>query len=577
MGDDFIFVDLLIKNIEVFNSYYKKFINADVSVLNGKIYYIDKNKNKLYNPKKIIDGTGRFLIPGFIDIHMHIESSMMTPMTFCKKLAEYGVTTIVSEPHEMGNVAGIDGVKEMINAGKSSIIDVYYGIPSSVPSTSEDLETTGGVINFTEMKELLDNKNVICVGEIMNYSKIIKENNLEITKFLNYIHKIYPNYVIEGHCPKLLDLDLAKFLYLGINGDHTEHNLEELIARFENGMFIEIQHKMVKREILDYIKENKLFEHFCFVTDDVMADKFYEEGHLNVIIKTAIELGFSKEDAIYATTFTPAKRMNLSDRGSIAPGKLADFIILDNVETLHILSTYKNGNIIYDYKDKQIKRTNNYQFPKSFYESVKLKNLSINNFDVFVKEDVTQVKVRVINVKNGGTQTKETFIICDVKNHHLLWEKTDCLLAMVFERYGKNGNISFGLVSGDCIKHGAVASTYAHDHHNLLVVGKNVYDMLLAANKVIDLQGGIVVTNGNEIKAQLQLNVGGILSDSTVEEIGLSLKSVRNCLIEQGYNHYNPIMSLCTLTLPVSPELKITDKGLIHVETGNIFPLYSII
>lgn len=565
-------VDLLLKNVNVFNSYYKKFFNADVSILNDKIYYIDKNKNKQYDAKQTIDCNGKYMIPGFIDIHMHIESSMMTPTVFCQKVAECGVTTIVSEPHEMANVAGIDGINVMIEAGKSSPIDVYYAIPSCVPSTNSKLETTGGVIGFDEMKELLHKENVICVGEVMNYRQIIKPNDLEITKFIQYLKQNYPFYIIEGHCPKLTDLDLAKFLYLGINADHTEHTLDELIARFENGMFVEIQSKMMKKEIIDYIKANNLYEHFCFVTDDVMADELYEKGHLNTLVKEAIKLGLSKEDAIYASTFTPARRMNLTDRGSIAPGKLGDFIILDNIEDLNIISTYKKGKVVQPKKSNE----QTYKFPPNFYKSIKLNKLKAKDFDILIKEDVCEVNIRAIEVKDGSTRTTEVFRKCEVENHILKWYNTDCLLIAVIERYGKSGNIAFGFVTGDCIKCGAVASTYAHDHHNLLVVGKNIDDILLAANTVIALDGGIVVANENKIQAQLQLSVGGILSDKSVEEIGTDLKSVRQSLINQGYKHYNPIMSLCTLSLPVSPELKITDRGLIDVNSSKIVPLYNI-
>lgn len=569
-------VDLVLKDVNVFNSYYKKFFNADVSILDGRIFYIDKNKNKEYNSKEAINCSNKYMIPGFIDIHMHIESSMMTPTVFCEKLAEYGVTTIVSEPHEMANAAGIDGINAMIESAKSSPIDVYYAIPSCVPSTNSDLETTGGSIGFNEMKELLNKEDIICVGEVMNYKQIINPNNLEITKFIEYLKQKYPFYIIEGHCPKLTDLDLAKFLYLGINADHTEHTLDELIARFENGMFVEIQEKMMKKEIIDYIKNNNLYEHFCFVTDDVMADEFYEKGHINTLVKMGIKLGLTKEDSIYAATFTPARRMNLTDRGCIAPGKLADFILLDNIDELNIISTYKKGKLIYNCNHSEQSKSQIYKFPPAFYKSIKLDKLKAADFKILIKEDVSEVNIKAIEVKDGSTRTTEVLKKCEVKNHYLNWDKTDCLLISVIERYGKNKNMSFGFVTGDCIKVGAVASTYAHDHHNLLVVGKNIDDILLAVNTVISLDGGIVVTNENQIKAQLQLNIGGILSDKSVEQIGADLKLVRQSLINQGYKHYNPIMSLCTLSLPVSPELKITDKGLIDVNTSQIVPFYTI-
>ena len=246
-------VHLLIKNAKVFNSYLKKFISANVAVKEGKFYYIDRKQDTDFQADNVIDAKGSYMIPGLTDIHMHIESSMTTPGFFGKCAGENGVTTVVSEPHEMANVKGIRGILEMISAAKDAPIDIFYGIPSSVPSTSEKLETTGGVIDCSAMKHLLEEKDVVCVGEIMNYRQIIRENDLEISRFLEYLRKEHPGYVIEGHCPSLLDLDLAKFLYLGINGDHTEHTLEEVKQRIENGMFFEIQDKMLKPEILEYI------------------------------------------------------------------------------------------------------------------------------------------------------------------------------------------------------------------------------------------------------------------------------------------------------------------------------------
>lgn len=241
-------VSLLIKNARVFNTYLKRFVPADVSVRKGKFYYIDRERSQDFQAEEVLDAEGMYMIPGFIDIHMHIESSMMTPGPFGSCLAGYGVTTIVSEPHEIANVKGMRGILEMISAAKDTPIDIYYGIPSSVPSTSKELETTGGVIDFQAMKHLLEEKDVVCVGEIMNYRQIIKENHLEISRFLDYLRREKPGYVIEGHCPSLTGLDLAKFLYLGINGDHTEHTLEEVRQRIENGMFFELQDKMLKEE-----------------------------------------------------------------------------------------------------------------------------------------------------------------------------------------------------------------------------------------------------------------------------------------------------------------------------------------
>ncbi|MCI9422111.1 MAG: adenine deaminase [Dorea sp.] len=565
-------VSLLIKNAKVFNTYLKKFISGDVSVKDGRFYYIDREQNTPFHAEVVLDAQGKYMIPGLVDIHMHIESSMMTPEPFGNCVAAYGVTTIVSEPHEMANVKGTRGILEMISAAKNAPIDIFYGIPSSVPSTDERLETTGGIIDCNAMKHLLCEEDVVCVGEIMNYRQIIKENNLEITKFLKYLRQEYPGYVIEGHCPSLLNLELAKFLYLGIDGDHTEHTLEEVKQRIENGMFFEIQDKMLKPKVLEYICENQLYEYCGFVTDDTMADVLYEKGQLNYVVQQAIESGFPLEMAIYCATYTPSRRMHLYDRGTIAPGKLADFVLLDSPSVMKPSYVYKNGVQIFNRKDRQ-EASISYQFPEDFYQSVRMKPVNLQDFRVMADTDKEEVTVRVIEVHPDRTQTTEKLVTMPVRDHMLDWEKSGCLLAMVLERHGKNGNIGYGFITGSCLKEGTVATTYFHDHHNLFVAGDRPMDMLLAVRRLQELQGGFLTVKDGRILAELKLPVCGILSEKGVRDTALGLKAIRESLEELGYRHDNPIMSLGTLGLPVSPALKLTDKGLVDVKRSAIVPL----
>lgn len=566
-------VDLLVKNVKVFNSYLKKFKDGNIAILNNKFLYIDNNKNIEFEASSTIDGKNQYMIPGFIDIHMHIESSMMTPAPFCHHLSKNGVTTIVAEPHEIANVFGKKGIEAMIAAENSINTSIFYGIPSSVPSTSPDLETTGAILDFEEMKNLTSNPKVICIGEIMNYRKVIVDNSLDICKFIEYVKKNKPQYAIEGHCPKLLDLDLAKFLYLGINGDHTEHTFEEFVQRFENGMFMELQAKSISSELINYIKENNLYEHFAFVTDDTIPDTFLHKGHLNVVIKKAIQAGINIENAIYCATFTPARRMNLHDRGVIAPGKKADFLLIDNLKNLHITQTFIDGKEVYNINSEAKYIPTDYKFPEEFYQSVRVEKINEDIFQIPVNNKENEVNCRIIKVIDGSTRTTEIIEKLNVKNGYLDWENSLYMLITVFERHGKNGNIGFGLVTRDCIKNGAIATTYAHDHHNLMVIGKNIKDMTKAINRIIELQGGICCVENEEILAEVPLPVAGILSEKTVQELGKEVEILREKMSQLGYKHYNPIMSLCTLSLPVSPALKITDKGLIDVNQGKIVNL----
>lgn len=567
-------VDLLVKGSKVFNAYLKCFQQADVYVLGDRIYYVDTEKSGGLTAENVIDGEGCLMLPGFIDIHMHIESSMMTPVSFGERAASCGVTTLVSEPHEIANVKGMPGIHEMINGAKDSPIDIFYGIPSSVPSTNEMLETTGGVIGLEEMKHLMVEEGVVCVGEVMNYRQIVRGDELEITRFLDYLREEEPQAVIEGHCPSLVGLDLAKFLYRGIDGDHTEHTLEEIKQRFANGMFVEIQEKMLKPEIISYIIDNRLFEHCCFVTDDTMADALLEKGQLNYIVRRAVEMGFPLKEALYCASYTAARRMNLRDRGALAPGRKADFQLVKESDVCKFEPdmVFKDGKEIYC-RGTVKRQMKPYGFPADFYHSVQLDEINPEDLEPKVHSDSKTALVRVIEVTDGRTQTREKQVAMEVEDGRLKWQNTGCMLAVVLERHGKNGNIGYGFVTGDCLKEGAAATTYYHDHHNLMVIGENPEDMLTAARRLLELQGGICTVKDGRILSELPLPVCGILSELPADDIGRMLGDVRKSLTSLGYHHYNPIMSLCTLGLPVSPALKLTDYGLIDVEKGAAVPL----
>lgn len=574
--------DLLVQNVLIYNTVFQQFYPADVYVLEGKIYYIDLKKEGRITAARTVDGGGRYMVPGLVDIHMHIESSMMTPDTMAERLAQCGVTTIVSEPHEMANVNGAQGILDMMAAGENAPIDIYYGIPSCVPATSPQLETTGGTMEFEAMKSFLDNPRVACVGEVMNYRQIIRENHLEISKLLDYLSKADPRFTVEGHCPALLDLDLAKFIFLGIDSDHTEHSLEELRQRFFNGMFIEIQEKMLTREVLSFISENRLYGHFGFVTDDVMADTLMEQGQLDGVLRKAILLGMTPEQAVYHATYTNAMRMKFTDRTMLAPGKLADFILLDDLQAFSVTATYKNGTCIYQKGAKRTSDAPTHDFPEAYRHMIRLQPVTEEAFALRTPEPFDgKVLVEVMTVADGSTKTERTQAWLPVKKGEIQWEGTPYLLAAVFERYGKtssaanggNGNIGYGFVTGDALKHGAVATTYAHDHHNLLAVGSSKADLKLAVNTVISSQGGIAVADRGQLAANLRLDIGGILSDAPADSIGRDLKEVRCALESQGYRHYNPIMSLCTLSLLASPALKLSDKGLVDVQAGEVIDI----
>ena len=566
--------DLVIRNARVYNSYFRRFNEADVYVKDGRFLYIDQKKQNEITADKAIDAAGRYMIPGLIDIHMHIESSLVTPSAFADFTVSNGLTTIVSEPHEIANVCGVNGIKAMIEDGKNALYDIYYAIPSNVPVMPAEFETAGRQITCEDMLELKETENVICLGEVMNYREMTQENSSEVGRFIETVRKTDPNYILEGHCPQLKDADLARFLYRGINSDHCEHDLEELKQRFENGMFVQIQDIMMRQEVIDFIIENNVYEYFSFVTDDTFPDILVQKGHLDYIVRKAISMGMKPENAIYCATYTPAARMNLRDRGAIVPGRLADFLFLDGLNEFVIRETYKKGRKVFDITEER-NTDKTYSLGSQYENTVKLEKPDIEKFKVNVPGNDRTVKVRVMEVTGNTNVTAASFVEMEVRNNELLWQNTDCRLVMVFERHGINGNISYGFARGDCLKEGAVASSLNHDSHDLIVMGRDPQDMKKAVDTVIDINGGIVAVNNGIVTGQLSLPIAGLMSSLSVEKAARQFVSIREAFEKQGYVHRNTVMNLCLLSLTCMPFLKLTDTGYMDTVNLKMVPLYE--
>ncbi|MBR2684761.1 MAG: adenine deaminase [Erysipelotrichaceae bacterium] len=566
--------DAVIRNVRVFNSYFKRFDDADVYIKDGKFLYIDKRRNNEITAEKEIDGKQHYMIPGLIDIHMHIESSLVTPEAFARDTVKNGLTTIVSEPHEIANVAGVEGILAMIEDGKKSPYDCYYAIPSNVPIMPRNFETSGGTITAQDMKRLKDTEGILCLGEVMNFREIIRENDSEVGKFIDEIHPQEPNYPLEGHCPALVDSDLAKFVYLGIQSDHCDHDIEELKQRFENGVFIQLQDLMVTPEVIRYVCENQLYEYFSFVTDDTFPDILYHRGHVDAVMRKAISYGMRPEDAIYCTTYTPSRRMNLLDRGVIAPGRLADFVLLDDLNSLHIINTYKRGECIYDINDLSDERED-YALKEELEHTVYSRLLKKEDLIVKVDGEDRFVNVRVMEVNPDNNRTAELFVRMEVKNHVLQWKESGCALMAVVERHGRDNHIAYGFACGSMISHGAVASSYSHDSHNLIVMGYEEEEMCLAINRVIGLQGGITAVSEGKLIGEIALPIAGLLSRKSVKKTSEDFEMIRAAFDALGYRHRNNIMNFCLLSLTCIPKLKLTDRGYMDTVELKMVPLYE--
>ena len=588
-------VDFVVKDAWVFMTYRQCFEKRDVAVAGEKIYAV--SPAICYPDVTMIDGSGMYMIPGLVDIHMHIESSMTYPAEFSRITLPYGVTTVVADAHEIANVFGLDGIQWFM--GQETKLDIFYAIPSSVPATNDSLETSGAGIGEAPVRALARDGRVLCLGEVMNFKDLTSDGDTLIKRLVGICRgrDIRDSIRIEGHCPKISGEDLCRFIYEGVDADHTQQTPGSVLEKTDMGMFMELQHKSLTPEVVDTVCRHGLYENVALITDDTMPDQLLK-GQLNQIVGHAVKNGMPVEKAIYCATFTPARRMHLDDRGMIGPGKLADFVLLRDLERFQPAAVFKRGELVYGERwgagygahmageadaagEVDISVGNagkpagkrDASIPEAFYHSVNCNRAMAEDFLLKTDKPCSRVKVNVMKIQTHGTFTSRVVRELDVKDGVICWKAAGLSLAVMFERYGKNGNISFGLAEGALKKPGAIATTWSHDSHNLLVLGTCEQDMAAAQNRIIELQGGYAAAEHGIVTAEARLPVGGILYDGPVEELASDLGRVRQVMRNLGYENNNEIMSMSTLGLPVSPELKLTDYGLLDVKTQEPVPL----
>jgi len=558
-----------ITNGILFNPFLLKFEEADVIIEDRNVIHIgdvsDFRVDREYNVK------GLYVLPGFIDIHFHIESTFLLPHELSYEIVKHGTLTIVADPHEIANVFGLEGVLKLIEISKNLPLTIFYQIPSCVPAS--EFEDTPNKLGVAEWTRLMEEESVIAVGEVMSYNKLLSRDK-ELLKLMKLARE--RNLVIEGHCPRLKGKELSLYAYLGPNSDHTQMTSELIIERVRKGVFVEIQEKSLTEDVIETLKKLPAGT-YAFVTDDVDAAKLVYEGHLDHILRKALKLGLEPEKAFYAATLAPANRMRLYDRGALTPGKIADVIVVSDLEQLDVIKVFKEGKLIYT-KDRGFlinKVSHVSAIPGKFLSSIKPFKISSKILEVKAPISYGEINVNVIEVLPHTTFTRKRKETVKVFNSKVLWENTSLALAAVFNRYGYE-RYALGFVKGAILKKGAIATTYAHDSHNLLVLGRNVNDMVKAADYVVKGQGGLAVVCDNRLLAYQKLPVGGIMSLDNSEKVAKNIALIRETLYNLGYEHFDPIKSISTLTLTVSPELKITPRGLFDVVENRIINLFEM-
>lgn len=558
--------DLILKNALVFQTFEQCFLKMDLAITGERFQTLSPVFPSVdWTADRVVDCTGKYIVPGLIDIHMHVESSMTYPYAFSRWALAHGTTTVVSDPHEIANVFGLAGIEAFLE--QTPMLDIFYGIPSCVPSTDASMETSGGAITEAEVEALLDHEKIVCLGEVMNFQALVSREETLLRRIIALCRRRRPSLRLEGHCPAITGEDLSAFIAAGVDADHTQQTPESVVEKSRKGMFLELQAKSLTREVIAAMNDHHLWENAALVTDDVMPDKLLK-GHLNETIKLAVSNGMAMEQAVYCATWTPARRMGFTDRGIIAPGRLADFLILSDLDTFAIEAVYKRGR---PYTGEE-PSGENFHFPETFYHSIHCREAVAEDFVLRVPDHLTEVQANVMGCKTFGNATEHRVRTLPVRDGVVDWQSAGLNLVTVYERHGKTSGIAHALTEPGFTAPGAVATSWSHDSHNLLVSGNCVKDMIAAQREVVRRQGAYVCVRDGRVTAA-GLPVGGILSDGPIEALARELDTVRREMEALGYDNNNVIMNLSTQSLLVSPELKVSERGLFLVKTQTRLPL----
>jgi len=545
--------DLVLRGGRVFDVISGELLEGDVAICQDTIVGTCGD----YNGRKIIDVSGLILVPGFIDTHLHIESSLITPFEFDRCVTPLGVTTVICDPHEIANVLGMDGIHYFLQSAAHTVLDIRVQLSSCVPST--DMETSGATILADDLAPLKDHPKVIGLAEFMNYPGVIHRDPAAMAKL-----EAFQGRHIDGHAPMLSGKDLNAYIAAGISTEHEATTQAEALEKLQKGMRVLIREGSVSKDmdaLLPLLNE-RTCSYMCFCTDDRNPLDIGEQGHLDYIIRTAISRGVSPVAAYRAASLSASEAFGLGDRGQVAPGKRADIVAVGSLEACDAKLVICCGVEVGEeaFGARKI-------IPPIGRNSVHTATIKASDFRTTSNNEKTDV----IGIQPGKIITEHLYYDIAIKDGDKRADITrDLAKIAVIERHGKNGNIATGFVKGFEIKSGAIASTVCHDHHNIIVVGVNYDDMAVAANRLSQIEGGFVLVQDGKILAELALPLAGLMSLLTFEEVRDKLAKLHEAAHVIGVQLEEPFLQLAFLALPVIPMLKITDRGLVDVEKFEI-------
>lgn len=543
--------DLVLKNAKYLNVFSNEFLCGDIAVANGLIAGVGK-----YDGKTEIDVSGKLVLPGFIDAHIHLESSMVTPAEFAKAVVAHGTTTVITDPHETANVMGIDGVEYMIQASQNLPIDVHFMMPSCVPAT--EIDESGAELDCKDIDLYLDNKKVLGLAEMMNYVGVINGDKNVLSKIVTSQahHK-----KIDGHAPELSGNDLNAYIAAGVYSDHECSTFENALEKLRKGQFIMIREGTAAHNLkaLMPLLTQQYYSRCMFATDDKHPSDLLYGGHIDYIVKQALKNGADPIVALKTATHHAARYFLLNNKGAIASGYLADIVVVDNLEDFNVETVFKRGKLVFDGEVKDFSApTVDEKLAEKCFDTFHLDSVTPSSFKVDGKLGLIGLVGGELLTRNLGTADK-----IDVEN--------DILKIACIERHKGTNHIGVGYVKGYSLKSGAVATSVAHDSHNIITVGCNDDDIAVAVNAIKDSKGGIAVVENGKIKALLELPIAGLMSDEPLTTVNEKLENAKSSAYELGADKsIDPFMTLSFLSLPVIPSLRITTKGVFDAENWKM-------
>jgi adenine deaminase len=555
--------DLLLKDAQVVNVFSGEVYAANVAIAGEWIAGVGKEYGE---GKEVLDLEGLFLLPGLINGHLHLESSLLTPAEYALLALAHGTTTVVLDPHEIANVLGSPGVQALIDACKALPLDFFFMAPSCVPATP--LETAGGFISSVDVEKLLKNKRVLGLAEMMNFPGVLRKDP-EVLKKIQAARKM--GKAIDGHAPLLTGKNLNGYLAPGIDSDHECTKRAEAEEKLRLGMWLMIRQGSVAQNLKDLLPAvTPQNEHRClFVLDDLAPSGLMQNGEIDHLLRQAVGLGFDPVRAVRMATLNPSERFGLRDRGAIGPGRRADLVAVSDLREFQVTVTFKDGKVAA--REGKAYPLFHARFDPNVFQTIKIKPLNESSFDLPLAGE----KAWVIGILPDQILTQKLSLAVKKDGRGMLVSDpaSDVLKIAVLERHRASGNIGLGLVKGFGLRRGALATSVAHDSHNVLVVGASDKEMRQAVGEIEKMQGGFVVVDQGEVKASLRLPIAGLMSSEPAAEVGSQMEKLNQAAREIGIIPANPFLTLSFLALPVIPELKLTDKGLVDVSEFRIIPL----